>query len=489
MVERISAGIAGLDSILGGGFFKERAYMVSGGPGCGKTTLCLQFLAQCSDEPTLYITFDKSMEKIRWMAESLGLMPEKLVFEDLSPGDIEQEAQDAFDVIPSSDLGLAPILRKICDALDRHRPARVVIEPLSSLAALSPDAYQFRRQSQALFNFIASRGATLLFSSEATDGEHSTQGGSELNFIADGIVTLARMGQGRSIRVSKHRGSTFSAGNHFMKLTSSGMRVYPRMVPSDHSQAVTSRQITTDIPALNDMLNGGMHTGSMIIIAGPTGVGKTTLGMQFVCAAAKRGERALVFCFEESEQTVLSRCERLHLPAAQLTEAGDLQVQTIEPMRFSPDELAQSIRQQIEEHDIRTVMIDGSSGYKVSVENLAVDGEDVNNRLHALCRYLVSAGVSTILVNETPHISSENVSAADPSMNYLSDTLIMLRYIEVKSELRKTIGVIKNRVGDFAKTLHRFDITDEGLQVGPPLHGLSGILRGQPIQIDPDTGS
>ncbi|WP_404364193.1 ATPase domain-containing protein [Marinobacter sp.] len=488
MVTRISTGIAGLDSVIGGGFLKERAYMVTGGPGCGKTTLCLHFLVAEPAEKSLLVTLDKNLDKIRWMADSLGLMTDNLVLEDLSPGDVRQETRESFDVVPTSELGLAPLVDRICAAVDRHQPGRVAIEPLSCLSSLAPDSFQFRRQSQALFNFLTERGATLVFSSEDLRTMRGEKPDADLYYIADGIINLERMNKGRMLSVTKIRGSNFMDGWHSMRLTDRGIQVFPRLVPEDGERSSGSVEISTGVQQLDAILHGGIRTATMTIIAGPTGAGKTTLGMQLVCAMAKSGDATLVCTFEESGTSILERCRNVGLPVDSLLDQARLDVWTIEPLAYSPDEMGHALRKRVQEGGVKTVMIDGSSGYSVSVANLAAPDESAGGRLHALCRYLVGLGVTVILINETPHISSENVTAADPGMTYLSDLLIMLRYIEMDSELRKTISVIKKRAGDFEKSLHEFDITDEGLRIGPPLRGLQGILRGQPIQVSTGRG-
>lgn len=482
MVERISTGVVGLDSLLDGGLFSERAYMVSGGPGTGKTTLCFHFLTANGQEPSLMITLDKNVEKLQWMAESLGLYSDSLILEDLSPGDIRDETRNSFDVMPSSELGLGPLVDKICQAVERHTPSRVAIEPLSTLWALAPDSYQFRRQCQALFNFLTERGATVMFSTEDTSAFQGHVPVADLYFVADGIVSLERVKAGRMVSVTKFRGSGFTGGRQFMRLTGSGMEVFPQLMPRDRHRPGDRGQVQSGIAELDNMLKGGLDTATLTIISGPSGAGKTTLAMQFVTALAKQGEQALVCAFEESGESILLRCRALGLPVDDLIRDKSLEVRSIDPMRYAPDELAQALRREVEENGVRVVMIDGSAGYKVSVANLAVAGEDVSQRLHILCRYLVGAGVTVLLVNETPTIASDTLATADPNITYFSDILISLRYIEIDSELQKTISIIKRRAGDFDNTLRRLEITDQGLKVGQPLREMQGILRGQPVQ-------
>lgn len=480
VVERISTGIAGLDEISEGGLISRKTYMVSGGPGSGKTTLCLHFLAQNPDENTLYVTFDKNSRTIRWLAESFGLTSPRLQFEDLSPGDIEDEVRSAFDVVPSSELGLSPILQAICEAVERVQPSRVVIEPLSTLLYLSPDSYQFRRQCQSLFNHLTDQGATVLFTSESGSATFRENAGGDLPFICDGIIELQNMREGRSVSMTKFRGSGYSDGFHFMRLTSRGMEVFPRLIPEDHSRTFSRETVSSEIDEIDEILGGGIERGTVTIIAGPTGVGKTTLGMQFLRAAARRGERSVVYTFEENSQTMLSRCRDIKMPVDDMIESGALQINSVEPMRYSPDELALSVRREVEDRGVKTVMVDSSSGYQISVSKLSVAGEEIIERLHALCRYLVGMGVTVIIVNETPMIASENVQPTDPSISHLGDTLILLRYLEVRGEVRKTIGVLKKRTGDYEKSLRELKITEDGIRVGAPLHHLQGILRGLP---------
>ncbi|WP_148863547.1 ATPase domain-containing protein [Marinobacter fonticola] len=480
MVERISTGIAGLDEISEGGLLSQKTYMINGGPGSGKTTLCLHFLAQNPEEDALYVTFDKNTRVIRWFAESLGLMTSNLHFEDLSPRDIDEELQSSFDVIPSSELGLGPMLKKICEAVDRHKPRRVVIEPMSTLLYLSPDSYQFRRQCQALFNYITDAGATVIFTSEAGSASQQNNTGGDLQFICDGVIELQNMREGRSISVTKFRGSGYSEGAHFMRLTSHGMAVYPRLIPEDHVREFRRETVSSEIDEIDKLLHGGIDRGTVTILSGPSGVGKTTLGMQFVRAAARRDERSVVYSFEESSQTMLHRCRAIKMPVDDMIDDGALKIRNIEPMLYSPDELALSVRREVEERGVKTVMLDSSSGYRLSVSKLSVAGEDIVERLHALCRYLVGVGVTVIIVNETHTISSDNVQPTELGISHLGDTLILMRYLEVEGEVRKTIGVLKKRTGNFEKSLREFEISDDGIKVGAPLRHLQGILRGLP---------
>jgi circadian clock protein KaiC len=226
------------------------------------------------------------------------------------------------------------------------------------------------------------------------------------------------------------------------------------------------------------MLGGGLERGTITIISGPSGVGKTTLGMQFMQATARRGERSVVYAFEEQLGTLVHRCEAVGIPIRGMMDGGSLSVLQVEPLRFSPGEFALLVRREVEEKGARVVMIDGISGYR-----LTLAGDDLVSHLHALGRYLKNMGATLLLLNEMDSITGD-FQATGVGLSYLCDNLIFLRYLEVDGEMRKAVGVLKKRVGDFEKTLRRFEITNAGPKLGPPLAGLRGVLTGMPEPLE-----
>lgn len=196
--------------------------------------------------------------------------------------------------------------------------------------------------------------------------------------------------------------------------------------------------------------------------------------MQFMKEAATRGERSVVYAFEEHRDTLVHRCDSIGIPVREMIERGSLSVVQVEPLRFSPAEFALMVRREVEERGARIVMIDGISGYRLTLAR-----DDLVAHLHALGRYLKNMGVTVIFVNEVEGITGD-FRATELGVSYLCDNLIFLRYLEIDGELRKAIGVLKKRLGDFGKTLREMSITDRGIRVGAPLTGLRGILSGVP---------
>jgi circadian clock protein KaiC len=278
--------------------------------------------------------------------------------------------------------------------------------------------------------------------------------------------------------VGKFRGSDFRSGEHTMRLTDRGMRVFPRLVPEQHRQPFVEEAIPSGIPELDALLHGGLERGTISILTGPTGVGKTTLGVQFMKQAAGRGERSVIYAFEELPEMLMQRCEALALPVRAMVEQGTLSVVPIEPLRLSADEFAHLVRTEVEQQHASMVMIDSVAGYSVSLR-----GEDASRHLRALCKYLQNMGVAVVLVNEI-HAITGDLHISDVGISYLADTIVFLRYLELTGEIRKVIGVLKKRLSSFEPTLRAIDMSRHGITVGPPLKHLQGILTGNISFVD-----
>ncbi|WP_175507910.1 ATPase domain-containing protein [Halomonas korlensis] len=177
-----------------------------------------------------------------------------------------------------------------------------------------------------------------------------------------------------------------------------------------------------------------------------------------------------------------ARCRQIGLPVEEMVGKGHLRFEAVEPLLYHPDQFAAGVRQEVEDAGTTMVMIDSLSGYQQSM-----CGENLQARVHALCRYLANMGVTVVLVNEIFTITGTQARVTEYGLSYVADNIIMLRYIELDGELRKTIGVLKKRAGNFEKALREFDITQEGLQVGRPLHGMRGLMSGVPEVIQPNT--
>ncbi len=468
--DRIGTGVAGLDEILHGGLLPGRACMVRGGPGAGKTTLGLHFLSNGTPDTGVFVTLGETEHQLRRNAELNGFSMEGVAVLDLSPGISESADQDSYNLLESWEVEGGAIHDQVLRYARTHRPERIFIDSLSELRFLSPDTFQFRKQVLSLLRQLTDEGITVMFTAE--------QGGpsdEDLQFLSDGVLQLEQLPSGRVCSVSKLRGSGYADGRHYYDLGAGGMAVYPRLLPGEHSADFVHEMIASGVPALDTMMGGGIHRGTVTVISGPTGVGKTTLAAHYMRQAAARGERSVIYSFDEHRTTFLQRSEQIGLPMQEILDSGRLHFQDVEPLEFDPDRFALVVREEVEQRGARIVMLDSMSGYQQSMR-----GDDPLERVHALCRYLVNMGVTVLLLNEVHAIASSELQVSEHGVSYLADTILLLRYIELDGELRKTVGMLKKRTGDFEKTLREMTITGQGLHVGEQLRGMRGILTGIP---------
>lgn len=469
---RLSTGIAGLDEILGGGVIPARAYLLRGGPGTGKTTVGLHFLTVADPrvEKPLFITMGEPEEQIRKNAKTIGVNLAGVTFLDLSPSSAFFTEVESYDIFAPAEVEREPTTQQIIAQVDVLKPKRVFLDAMTQFRYLASDEFQFRKQALSFLRFLIEQGATVLFTSEGSREAPDD----DLQFMADGVIHLDFTPEGRTLDVGKFRGSDFRSGLHVMKLSPTGVEVFPRLLPENYQQAFVAEALSSGVPELDELLHGGLERGTISVISGPTGVGKTTLGLQFMKEAAGRGERSVVYSFEERIDTLLHRAEAVNIPVHAMIERGTLSVIQVEPLQWTPDEFAGLVRREIEEHRTRIVMLDSTAGYRVSLQS-----GDLISHLHALCRYLQNMGVAVLLISEIEAITGE-FRATEAGISYLADNIVFLRYFEVQGGLRRAIGVLKKRLSSFEPTLREIDITRYGIKVGKPLTELRGILRGTP---------
>lgn len=476
---RVSTTIVGLDEVLNGGLINNRAYLVRGGPGTGKTTLGLHFLSAgaANGEQVLFITLGERAEQICQNADNIGFDSSAITFLDLSPSSEFFAQVQTYDIFSPAEVEREPMTQKIVERVQTLKPQRVFLDSMTQLRYLASDAFQFRKQALSFLRFLVEQGATVLFTSEGSEEAPDE----DLQFLGDGVIHLNFSTQERTLCVTKFRGSKFQQGYHSMRLTETGMKVFPRLVPESYRKEFVQETIPSGVVEIDELLHGGLERGTITIISGPSGIGKTTLGLQFMKEAAGRGERSVVYAFEEWKETLLHRCEGVNIPVRIMMERGTLSIVQIEPLHYTPDELANFVRQEVEHHQTKIVMIDSTAGYKLSLR-----GEDLIAHIHALCKYLQNMGVAVLLINEVESITGD-FRPTENGISYVADNIVFLRYIEIKGEIRRAIGVLKKRLTNFEKSLREFEISRYGIKVGKPLTNLRGILRGVPDLLDSDS--
>lgn len=479
-----STGIPGLDEILGGGLPRRHLYLVEGISGTGKTTVGLQFIIEgaARGERCLYVSLSETEGDLHQTAASHGWSLQGVeIFEMLESAEAAG-VDEQYTLFYPSEVELGESTQQVLEAVDRVRPQRVVIDTIAGLRMLAEEPLRYRRQMQALRQFLVQRDCTVLILDETDDPRSASQPRSLVHGIVHLDLTLPEYGpEHRRLRISKLRGVNFSSGYHDCRMETGGLRVYPRLRAAAHEALPRATEhLTSGVPELDTMLGGGLRRGASALVMGSAGTGKSTVAMSYAMAAAQRGERCTYFIFDESLDSFLLRAKGVGFRFESFVERGVFRVQSIDPAEMTPGEFAYMLREETEQHGLRLVVIDSLSGYMYAMPQQRF----LNLHLHELMTYFSSQRVSTIFTLVQHGLLGQEV-ATSSELSYIADTLILLRYFEVHGTVRKAISVFKNRSGPHENTIRDFVIDATGLRLGPPLRDFQGVLSGVPAFVGP----
>ncbi|MCG2592339.1 AAA family ATPase [Ramlibacter sp. XY19] len=474
-------GIAGLDDILKGGLPSGQLYLLEGASGAGKTTLGLQFLLEGvrRGETVLWCTLSETESQLRSTARAHGWDLAGVNIVNVSQAGSEGGAlQDTeYSFFAPGDIELHDVTRAIMDVAARVRPRRVVFDPFSDIKLLARDPLRYRRQLLQLREHFAGMGATVLLIQEHGLEQPSDPAGEG---VVHGIIGLYQAAPDygkprRRLRVHKLRGVDYREGFHDVALKTGGLVVYPRLNASEHALPEDRAEIASGIPALDQMLGGGLDRGSSLLVMGPSGAGKSTLCSQFALASAGRGERAVIYLFDETKRAYLARTDGLQMPLRERIEARQVEIVQVNPAEFSPGEFAHMVRAHVEEQDARLVVIDSLNGYMAGMP----DESHLAMHMHELLTYLALRNVVTLLT-----MNQQGMIGESPSMpvdvSYLADAAIALRYFEASGAVRRAASVVKRRCGPHEVLIRELSIAPPGVHIGDALHEFHGVLSGQP---------
>jgi circadian clock protein KaiC len=473
---RAATGVTGLDEVLHGGLIADRLYLVDGNPGAGKTTLAVQFLLEGRrrGEPTMYVTLSETAEELRDGAASHGWSLDGIQIIELHGEEALAGAGNELTMFHPSEVELSQTTRQVLAAVERHAPKRMVFDSLSELRLLAQSSLRYRRQILALKQFFSGRACTTLFLDDRTADGSDLQ----LQSIAHGVISLEHQAPvyGRALRhlrVVKFRGSDFRTGYHQLRLLRGGLEIYPRLTASDHGEDFEVIPLASGVESLDRLLGGGIDTGTSTLLVGPAGSGKSTIALQYAIAATQRGDRAVVFTFDESRPSMLSRLRGMGMTG----DSEALKICQVDPAEISPGEFAHLVRHAVEEDRARVVVIDSLNGYV----NAMVDGHYLTAQLHEILSFAGNHGVSTFLIAaQTGMLTGQMGAPGDAS--YLADTVIHTRFFEHAGELRKAISVLKKRSGPHEQTMRELHFDDTGVRLSEPLRQFHGILSGTPME-------
>jgi circadian clock protein KaiC len=476
---RVQTGVPGLDQIMAGGLPSSAPYLLRGQPGTGKTTMGLQFLVEGArrGETCLYLCLAETRGQLTGIAEAYGLRLDGVEIHEMRHRGEDQVDRAGYTVFNPAEVELEEVSRELFDHLERIRPARMVLDSLSEIRLLSQDPFRFRRVLLSLCDRVARLGCTALL----IDVEESGNDVSVTETLVSGVVHLEQLspaygGARRRLQIRKLRASKSVGGYHDFAIGEKGVEVFARLVAAPHRSSHSSAAVSSGIPELDAMLGGGLDGGTSTVLMGPAGSGKSTIAAHFVAAAAGRGQRSAVFCFDESLSNLLLRAEGLGIPLAGHVKSGSVRLLAIDPAEFSPGELSHRIRTSVEE-GAGIVVLDSINGYLNSLP----EERYLSAHLHELLAFLSEKGVATILT--LAHHGLFGGVGSSVEVTYVADTVVLFRYFETAGEVRQALSVVKKRTGVHERTIRELHLESGGTRIGPPLIGFRGILSGDAIEV------
>lgn len=475
---RVGTGCAGLDTILTGGLPQGHIYLVEGDPGAGKTTLALQFVRKGvqKGERALYITLSESRVDLAHTAHSHGLTLDDVEIVELLPDENDLLPEQQYTVFHPAEVELNDRMQRIVKEIQRVRPDRLVIDALSELRMLAKDPLRYRRQILSLKDFMADQKCTVLLLDDRSSRDPDLQ----LHSIVHGVISMDRVPREygktrRQIEIVKLRGTAYREGFHDYTIVTGGVVVFPRLIAADFRGDQPPEAVSSGIAELDALTGGGLDRGTSTLLIGPAGCGKTSIAVQWMETAARRGEACALFSFEEAPHTLTTRAHGLGIDIRPHMATGKIRIERVDPAEMSPGELVANVQQHVENENVRVVVLDSLNGYLQSMPGeqfLAV-------HLHELLAYLGNRSILTLMVlAQAGTIGSPLQSAVDVS--YLADNILLFRYFESQGEVRQAISTIKRRSGSHEHTIRELKLGPGRIHIGRPLHDFQGVLTGTP---------
>ena len=477
-IQKLATGVPGLDQVLGGGLPEYSFNLIAGGPGAGKTTLAHQFMfANASkDRPALYFTVlgEPALKMLRYQQQMSFFDPSRLNgvirFINLSEDVLEKD--------------LSKVLDSIVREVTRTDPGIVVVDSFRTVvrAATAFETGEMELQSfvQRLALYLTSWQATTFLVGEYLESEMRDN---PIFTVADGILWLFqqvdRNSSVRKLQVMKMRGQETMPGLHTFRITSDGIQVFPRLFsrPREQQIARPEGRASLGVPGLDEMTSGGIPRGDSVLVAGPAGCGKTVLGTQFVAQGARTGEPGVIAVFEEHPAEYLARARGLGFDLKAMVDQGNLRVIYLRPLDLSVDETLDGILKAVEEIGARRVVIDSLSGFEVALA--PTFREDFKESLYRMVGALTGHGVTVLMTVEVTE-SFTDLHFSPHQISFLTDDIILQRYVEMEGRLRRVVVVGKMRSSQHSKDLRAYEVTQEGIVVGEVLEEYRGIITGVP---------
>lgn len=476
-IQRLATGVPGLDAIMGGGLPEFSFNLITGPPGCGKTTLAHQimFALATKKKPALYFTVlgETPLKILRYQQQfsyfDLDQINETIRFVNLN------------DILMTGNLEL--VLARINDEVESTAPALVFID---SFRSIIEEATHHTEGTMNLRLFIQQLGIQLsgLQTTSFLIGEFLSEGGEHpILTVADGLLSMEQSVQRnsmvRKLQIMKMRGQAILPGKHSFRISNDGIEVFPaaRVRRDAGEEPITStkkrskKRLSMGVPRLDDMLGGGLPTGYSLLVAGPSGSGKTILATAFLTEGVRCGEPGIIVAFEQTPSQSWVRT------LDDLVRAGQIGLINSRSPNLSIDEIVQQLCKLIQEMKATRVVLDSLSGFELAVA--PTFREDFRESLFRMFAVLADLGVTVLMTSELEDRYID-LRFSPYGAAFLTDAIIVQRYIEVESRLQRVMAVVKVRGSDHSNEIRRYAITADGIVIGDPVLEYEGILGGQP---------
>ncbi len=468
-MKQVTTGVNGLDTVLEGGFLRPSIVLIAGAAGTGKTTFVMQslFNAAKNEEICMYITalsepiamINNFMSKFSFYNFSL-----------LGKGNVKYVPIDAGIIHQGSDA----IIKEIEKNLEAVRPDRIVIDPVN-VFAYGLDEGARRQFYYDFFTSMKGWNSLVLLTGEYTEDELVK---STLSYLADGIIYITNEPfyehNIRYLNVLKMRGQDFYGGKHSCKITKDGFMVYPRL----HATARTSilnERVSTGINGLDKMTGGGLMRGSSILVSGSSGTGKTTMGIQFIMDGLLKKEPGIIVSFEEDTEQILENSKMFGWNLKDFENKNLIKI--ISPLESDAYELAIQIEETIGEIKAKRLLLDGTGRLQRMMPQYAQFPEYMGG----IITMLKNKNITALYTNESSNLTGA-IQLTGTGISPYMDAIILLRYLEIKSEMRKSISVLKMRGSNHDKEIREVVVGEKGVEIRLPFSGYSGILSGSPTK-------
>jgi circadian clock protein KaiC len=479
----VYTGITGLDDILLGGIKQGNILLVEGAPGAGKTTLGLEFIyrgATDFDEPGLIISFELSQQKLLRDASGFGWDFEAL------------ERAGQLKIIYTSPLVLLQELQShdglLMAEIARVGAKRVLIDGLTPLKLFGEifNGRPFRDSLHLLVETLQRQDVTAMLTREVPSSEAARSAEfSHEQFVCDTILTLRNETRGRStqrsIEISKSRGQDFINGRHTLRIEpEKGVRVYQRAQARPRGpvvQPTSTKRSSLGVAAVDEMIGQGVFDGSVTLVVGVSGTGKTVLGTQFLVEGAKQGKKCLLVTLDEHPAQIMRNAKGLDINLEPYVNDGTIQVYYESPQELELDVHFHNITRLMDEHKIERVLIDSLAAYHAN----EADPREFRDFIYALTTHIKDRLITAFLNYESPELLGVSQISEDLKASTIVDNIILLNYVEFANRLRRAMTVPKARGSAPQRITREYTIQRGGIRLQPSDAGsASGNLESVP---------